>query len=673
MRRRVTECKFPVFALGLALLLPGADALAALRISVERVRLGPASADSLRLELGEGDDGTMTLAANLGRIDSGLGWRFSGAAWQCRLQHENGGWSCAGPLRAGGRRAELAAALDGDQTRLSLAQGRAQVIVRHDGGQPDHLALTLRQVPVGWAQPFLATLWATAQPQQGRIDGEIGVEFPEQGDLRTRARLRATDIGLDTPDGRLAAAGLSGALDLDYRARGALGHIDLALKLERGELLSGSNYIVLGDTPVEASLQVHGRPGGGWDVPAFFWRDGATLEASGSARLDADAAPEQYRVEANSGDLAVLAARYLSGPLGLAGLADLALSGGLALVLEGDAGGLGELTLAPRRVEIDDGAGRFAITGLDGRVRWTAGAAEVESRVSWAGAALHGMVLGPAEFAVASRDRGIRVQSPVELAWLGGRLILEDFRIAPAGSDSDARARLGLSVIDVDLGELSRALGWPPFEGRLSGRLPSARYLDQRLTFDGGLSMQLFDGTLAIRHLEMERPFGVAPSLAADIDFAGLDLEPLTEVFGFGAITGRLNGRIHGLRLLDWTPAAFDAELLSDPGYRGRRRISQRAVQDISSLGGSGFIAGIQGRILRVFSSFRYSRLGLSCRLANDVCEMDGIGSAGDGYTIVKGAGLPRIEVVGFRRWVDWPLLVERLKVATEGQGPVIE
>ena len=32
-----------------------------------------------------------------------------------------------------------------------------------------------------------------------------------------------------------------------------------------------------------------------------------------------------------------------------------------------------------------------------------------------------------------------------------------------------------------------------------------------------------------------------------------------------------------------------------------------------------------------------------------------------------------RIQVVGFRRQVDWPTLLARLEVATEGQAPIIQ
>src|SRR3546814_9919534 len=72
--------------------------------------------------------------------------------------------------------------------------------------------------------------------------------------------------------------------------------------------------------------------------------------------------------------------------------------------------------------------------------------------------------------------------------------------------------------------------------------------------------------------------------------------------------------------------------------------------------------------MLRMFSNFSYSKLGLKCTLRQNVCHMDGVGSAGQGYTIVDGSGLPRITVVGFSRRVDWPVLVARLKAVTQGQ-----
>jgi hypothetical protein len=84
-------------------------------------------------------------------------------------------------------------------------------------------------------------------------------------------------------------------------------------------------------------------------------------------------------------------------------------------------------------------------------------------------------------------------------------------------------------------------------------------------------------------------------------------------------------------------------------------------------------VAGLQSQVLRLFDTFGYARLGLSCRLANNVCRMGGLDSSGAGYTIVEGSGLPRITVIGHQEKVDWPVLVARLKAATDGQTPIIE
>ena len=74
-----------------------------------------------------------------------------------------------------------------------------------------------------------------------------------------------------------------------------------------------------------------------------------------------------------------------------------------------------------------------------------------------------------------------------------------------------------------------------------------------------------------------------------------------------------------------------------------------------------------------MFDSFGYSAIGLNCRLHNEVCVMGGLDDQATGYTIVEGAGLPRITVVGFQRRVDWPVLGSRLKAVTEGQAVRIE
>ncbi len=178
---------------------------------------------------------------------------------------------------------------------------------------------------------------------------------------------------------------------------------------------------------------------------------------------------------------------------------------------------------------------------------------------------------------------------------------------------------------------------------------------------------------MRIDSLSMERPFGVAPTLAADLRMSNLDLVPLTRSFGFGEISGRLEGHVNGLRLVDWAPVAFDADLHTSTTAKDKRRISQRAVNDLSSVGGSGIAGGLQAQVLKVFDTFGYARIGLKCRLENNICHMDGLDSSPGGYTIVEGSGLPRVSVIGHQREVDWPVLLARLQAAADGQTPQVQ
>ena len=166
----------------------------------------------------------------------------------------------------------------------------------------------------------------------------------------------------------------------------------------------------------------------------------------------------------------------------------------------------------------------------------------------------------------------------------------------------------------------------------------------------------------------MQQPFGDTPVVSGDIALRQLDLGAITSVFDFGSITGPLDGHIDGLRLVNWQPMAFDAQLLAGQGGR----ISQRAVNNLTSVGGGGVAAGLQGAVLKLFKTFGYKRIGLNCRLQGSVCHMSGLEPTPDGYTIVEGSGLPHLQVIGHESDVDWPTLVRRLKAAIASGGPQV-
>jgi hypothetical protein len=262
---------------------------------------------------------------------------------------------------------------------------------------------------------------------------------------------------------------------------------------------------------------------------------------------------------------------------------------------------------------------------------------------------------------------------PAAIPLLDGAIDLESLRVRNAGLPTVAFL-VDATVRPISTARLCRAFGWPEFGGSIGGAISKLRMREGVVSLGAQLKAQVFDGTVTLRDLRLEQPFGPWPRLHASVGMERLDLELLTSAFSFGRITGRVSGAIDGLELFNWTPVAFDARLYTPPDDRSRRRISQRAVENIGSLGGgSGVTAALSSGFMRFFDDFNYERLGIRCRLANEVCSMSGVGPAPNGgYYLVKGAGLPRIDVIGSAERVDWPRLVQQLIAITESEGPVV-
>ena len=75
--------------------------------------------------------------------------------------------------------------------------------------------------------------------------------------------------------------------------------------------------------------------------------------------------------------------------------------------------------------------------------------------------------------------------------------------------------------------------------------------------------------------------------------------------------------------------------------------------------------------MLRLFNSFSYRRLGLGCRLSNNICEVSGIGEDEISVLLMEGAGIPKVTIRAFNRRVDWQQMVSNLlAISGEDQTP---
>lgn len=603
-----------------------------------------------------------------------LGYRFRYLDWQCPLRRDGqGGWRCDGALRGGrGAPLRLSVAFGTATTDAELRGGPARIGLHRNAAVPDVTRIDLTQVPLAWTQALLSQAWSAASITGGRLDSELTITAPAGRPLRIAGPLDLTDAAFDTADGSIAAEGLGAQLTLDAQ----LGDDDRVLvdgALQGGELLFGRTYISLQQRAVALQVQANRKGTQSWQLPRVAWNDPGILVVDGSVALGAGTGVDSLDLRLHSPDLTPLRDSYLSGWLGTAGMADLDLDGAAHAVVSVRSGALAEAMLQLHDATFDDPRERFGFTGLDGDLRFSS-SAPVASELRWSGGMLYGLPFGPARMPLDSATGVLRLREPLSLPILGGHARLEQLAIRPPAAGEKLDIRFGLALDHLDVARLSQALGWPAFTGELSGDIPEARYANDRLDFDGGLTMQLFGGSVVVSALSMERPFGTAPTLSADIVLDDIGLEALTGAFDFGGITGALDGRIDGLRLVDWQPVAFDAQLRTDRKRGVRQRISQRAVQDLSSVGDASFVTSLQAQLLGIFDDFGYAQIGIGCRLLDEVCEMSGLGSAGRGFTIVRGSGLPRLTVVGFNRRVDWPTLVERLTAVGSGDvKPVVD
>lgn len=336
--------------------------------------------------------------------------------------------------------------------------------------------------------------------------------------------------------------------------------------------------------------------------------------------------------------------------------------------------------------------GQHRLEGVTAHVPWRREAMS-QSRIEVAGGRFGAVPLGA--FQVPLTMQGTQLEIPrVDVPLLDGRLILEQVQVARR--QEAWQWRLGAALEPVSMPLLSQVLGWPQMAGLLSATIPHIGYETGTLTLDGQWMVALFDGYLAIDGLKVIEPFGRLPRVQGNVEARHLDLDMLTRTFSFGDISGYIDADIHGLEMSGLQPLAFDAHVRSTPGDY-RKRISQRAVQNISSLGGAGAGAAIQRSVLSIFETFGYERIGWRCRLADGVCRMGGIEEPADrleswaarlgvpgsvaaasspatssqAYVLVKGGGLPSINVIGYNRRVDWAELVARLKAAIASNGRI--
>jgi len=316
---------------------------------------------------------------------------------------------------------------------------------------------------------------------------------------------------------------------------------------------------------------------------------------------------------------------------------------------------------------IEDKNGKFAFNHVNANIPWNY---DIPQNISleYENGYLLNLPLGQTKLK-AELNRYALTAPELVLPLLDGALCFKDVSAAWLGKNWFWHLRMDL--IPIDLNQFSTALGWPVMEGQISGQVPLVTYASKQLSMDGAMTFNVFDGTVGMKNLRIDDPLGVVTRMYADLTVRKLDLAELTRTYRFGVIEGKLDGDVKGLELENWKAVKFDASLQTSADDQ-RKKISQRAVENIAALGGEGTAAALQRTFLRFFDNFNYDKIGISCKLRRDMCEMGGVAATPEGYIIVKGSGIPSVNVNGYNKQVSLTDLLSRIKRITDGNSIVI-
>ncbi len=233
-----------------------------------------------------------------------------------------------------------------------------------------------------------------------------------------------------------------------------------------------------------------------------------------------------------------------------------------------------------------------------------------------------------------------------------------------------SRGTLVLKNIKINNLKVNELLNNVPLEIVVNGTLPKANFEKDRLLFKGKIDIEVAKGEIEITNIWIE-PYAAIPRWGADISFSHIDLKEFSKDTSFGLVTGKINGWIKGLIMSGGQPEAFDLQIETDQSSKEPKKISIKAIENLSILGGGGGSVSFLGGL---FKEFSYSRIGISCRLKNDVFELHGLYKSGGKEYLVKRGFWGGVNVINMNPngRISFRDMLDRLKrISESGQSKV--
>jgi len=483
-------------------------------------------------------------------------------------------------------------------------------------------------------------------------------------------------LTVQTKDGRFAAEALTLDTRLEAQNNEGLWQWQSHSRFKGGALYIEPLYLEAGGQQIAFDAQ------GNWngtsnraEIKSVSYKHGAAMALSGSAMVHYDKSVKLEKADLSfrSDDLEKLSTLYLKSFFEQTSLQGVTLAGTINADFSIVQDSLIALTATVNKFAVKDPAERIKVENGVGTINWSSDETfNRPSTFAWQQLQLYALPIGPSRFSFLSRANSFKLLEKTHLPFLGGVIAINQLGWQTK-KQQDPEVYFAGSVNNVSLEQWSKALNWTPLSGTISGNIPRVKYSNNTLSLGGELNIKVFDGDIKITKLASSGLFTDFPKFYSDMEINNLDLNQLTGKFKFGGITGKLSGFVRQLYMENWHPVTFFAWLGTPDDDDSRHRISQKAVKNIASIGGGGASDILSRSFLSIFETFGYDKIGLGCYLHNGVCQLMGVEARPQGYAIITGGGLPRIEVIGYNPQIDWNVLMERLSRISTSDEAIIK
>ncbi len=558
---------------------------------------------------------------------------------------------------------------------IKIAQGSLSLIIKQQGDDWS-IHIKTKDLQVKQVYAYLSKEYKLLDEiSNGRVDAEIVLNGDQQGLKRLLITSFFKQLSLQAHQGELVLESVDLNWDLQAELKKGQWGWKNTQQIKKGELYSAPVYLEIKEKPL--SLSTNGLWGEQGNIQLqqaqFIHQDVISLTTQGLINNKTDFTAKQAHVSTKISDLNAFATQYISPFIEQTAYQGFKLQGKLDAEIDITESAITQVRAKIKSLAVNDEENRLTIENVNGNINWSNNLAFKESSVIfWDQIKIRAIPIGQNQLHFLFKQKQIELLKQTSIPLLDGSIEIKKFNWQNSVED-ESKVYFEGGIKQLSLDKLSTALDWTPLSGHISGYIPGVNYEDKILTVNGELQVKLFDGTIKINQLTSSGMFTEFSKLSMEMAIDNLDLLEITKKFEMGSMEGRVSGYINNLYLENWSPISFYAWLGTPEADNSTHRISQKAVENIASIGGNAAADIISKGFLRFFDSFNYDRLGFGCYLHQGVCQLMGVEAAEQGYYLIKGGGIPRIDVIGYNTQVDWQVLLERLSRITSTDEVVIE